>query len=81
MYLFDTYVSFKLEENLVVVVVAEDGVGRQSLEEDLVHGHCLLEGSQVLPAVVGGTEDQHDTITHVYSWKQCNPGASWSADI
>ena len=46
----DTYVSFKLEENLVVVVVAEDGVGCQPLEEDFVHGHRLLEGGQVLPA-------------------------------
>ena len=39
-----TYVSFKLEEDLVVVIMSEDGVGSHSLEEHLVHGHGLLEG-------------------------------------
>lgn len=44
-----TYVPCELKEHLVVVVVSESGVSRQTLQEVLVHGYRLLEGGQVLP--------------------------------
>ena len=46
-----TYITLKLEECLVVVVCSELRMRGKSLEEDLVHGHCLLERSQILPIV------------------------------
>ncbi len=42
------YVAFELEEDLEVEVVAESGVGGESLEENLVHRDRLLERRQVL---------------------------------
>ena len=44
-----TYISFKLEECLIVMVGSEVRMRGKSLEEHLVHGNRLLECGQILP--------------------------------
>lgn len=46
----ETYISIKLKEDLIMVIIPKDWVRGKSLEENLVHGHRFLESSQILPA-------------------------------
>lgn len=63
-----TYVSIKLKEDLIVVVVPQDRVRCQSLEEDLMHGHRLLERGQVLTRTVPGQESNNE-LMGMYIWE------------
>jgi hypothetical protein len=43
-----TYIFVVFEEDLEVGVLAQDRVRRDALQKDLMHGHRLLEGGQIL---------------------------------
>lgn len=44
----DTHILVVLQEDLEVSVLAEDWMGRESLQEDFMHLNGLLKNSQVL---------------------------------
>ncbi len=58
-----TYISIKLQEDLEMVVIPQNRVRGQSLEEHLMHGHCLLEGGQVLTSETN-VETREQDIEH-----------------
>lgn len=43
-----THILIVFQEDVEVEVLAEDGVGSDTAQENLMHGHGLLEDGQVL---------------------------------